>query len=427
MTKKNMRGMGRTFQRGRTWWIALYVHGTEHRESAKSIRESDAVRLLKRRIRELGSGRFVGPQEERVTFSDLAAGYLDDYKLQGHRSLESAAKPRAAHLQRFFGLDRAIDITRRRVRQYQKHRRADGAAGATINRETSALARMLRIAVEDDLLTHLPAFPAKLKENPPRKGFFEHAEYLAVRRGLPPAYQDVLDFAYYTGWRRSEILGLIWGEVDLQAFEIRLPPERSKSDKPRLLPLSDPLRAVIERRHAARRIDTPRVFHLEGKPIGDWRKRWHRACREAGLPGKRLHDCRRTAARNLRRAGVPEEVAMKLTGHATRDVFRRYNILTDDDIRAGSERLAAYVETLPTERIVVPIQAGVSAKHGQNTDNPGRVTRPGVGKLLKNMAGYPGRVSQLGDGKCGLNPAAASHDSATRYTPLPRPCAASAS
>ena len=386
-TRTTLRGLGRTFQRGRIWWIAYYVHGKERRESAKSPREGDAVRLLKTRIKELGSGRFVGPEEERVTFDDLAAGYLDDYKLQGYRSLESAAKPRAAHLQRFFGLDRAIDITRRRVRQYQKLRRADGAAGATINRETSALARMLRIAVEDDLLTHLPAFPAKLKENPPRKGFFEHAEYLAVRRGLPPAYQDVLDFAYYTGWRRREILDLIWGEVDLQAFEIRLPPERSKSDKPRLLPPSDPLRAVIERRHAARRIDTPRVFHLEGKPIGDWRKRWHRACREAGLPGKRLHDCRRTAARNLRRAGVPEEVAMKLTGHATRDVFRRYNILTDDDIRAGSERLAAYVAKLPTERVVVPLRAGVATRHGQNTDNPDRVTPPGVPKLLKEMAG----------------------------------------
>ena len=78
---------------------------------------------------------------------------------------------------------------------------------------------------------------------------------------------------------------------------------------------------------------------------------------------------------------------MKLTGHATRDVFRRYNILTDDDICAGSERLAAYVAKLPTEQVVVPLQAGVSARHGQNTDNPGRVTRPGVGKLLKNMAG----------------------------------------
>ena len=57
---------------------------------------------------------------------------------------------------------------------------------------------------------------------------------------------------------------------------------------------------------------------------------------------------------------------MKLTGHATRDVFRRYNILTDADIPAGTERLAAYVAKLPTERIVVPIKAAVSAGHGQS-------------------------------------------------------------
>ena len=77
--KKNMRGMGRTFRRGRTWWIAYYVHGQEHRESSKSTREGEAVRLLKKRIKELGSGRFVGPEEERVTFDDLAEGYLDDF------------------------------------------------------------------------------------------------------------------------------------------------------------------------------------------------------------------------------------------------------------------------------------------------------------------------------------------------------------
>ena len=45
---------------------------------------------------------------------------------------------------------------------------------------------------------------------------------------------------------------------------------------------------------------------------------WNRAGREAGVPGKRLHDCRRTAARSRIRAGVPEDVAMMLTGHATR-------------------------------------------------------------------------------------------------------------
>ena len=82
---------------------------------------------------------------------------------------------------------------------------------------------------------------------------------------------------------------------------------------------------------------------------------WNKACRAAGYPGKRLHDCRRTAARNLRQARVPEDVARKLTGHATRDMdaraarFRRYAIIVDDDLRSGVKQLANYVKTQPAK------------------------------------------------------------------------------
>src|SRR6185295_10445339 len=92
---------------------------------------------------------------------------------------------------------------------YQAQRRKEKASPATFNRETSHLARAFRIAVKSGLLTIVPPFPNRLEESAPRQGFSEHAECLAVRQHLTPAvYQDVLDFAYYSGWRRGEIIGL---------------------------------------------------------------------------------------------------------------------------------------------------------------------------------------------------------------------------
>jgi integrase len=362
-TRKTVPGMGRIFQRGQTFWIAYYRHGKEHRESTHSVNENDAMKLLKKRYGEIASRRFVGPQEERVMFEDLVKGIERDYELRGLRSAR-AAKGRMMHLKKAFAGMRALDITPDRVRDYQAHRRKEKAAPATVNRETSHLARAFRIAVKSCLLTVVPPFPNRLEESAPRQGFFEHAEYLAVREHLTPAvYQDILDFAYYSGWRRGEVIGLSWREIDMAGSVIRLDPERSKTRTGRLLPMSQPLKEVLQRRVAARRLDCLMVFHHDGdEDMNDWWKAWKAACKLAGLPGKKLHDCRRTAARNMIRSGTPERVAMQLTGHKTRSVFDRYNIVSESDLRAGVERLAAYVKKLPKETIVEPLKKAGKAR-----------------------------------------------------------------
>lgn len=140
---------------------------------------------------------------KELMFEDLVKGYLEDYELHAYRAIPSA-RSRVARLRRQFGDQPAHCITSGSIRTYQLERRRAGAATGTINRETSALSRMFRLAIRCGQLQEMPTFPGRLTENPPRQGFFEHGEYVAVRSHLPAAYQDILDFAYYSGWRRRD-------------------------------------------------------------------------------------------------------------------------------------------------------------------------------------------------------------------------------
>ena len=119
------------------------------------------------------------------TLGGLIDAYLQDYQVRQFRS-HRTARGRVAHLTAFFGrAARAAALTTHQIRQYQLARRAAGAATGTINRETSALHRMCTLAVHWGWLDTVPGFPDRLRENPPRQGFFEHPRI--PRRPRPPA------------------------------------------------------------------------------------------------------------------------------------------------------------------------------------------------------------------------------------------------
>jgi integrase len=126
-----------------------------------------------------------------------------------------------------------------------------------------------------------------------------------------------------------------------------------------LIPLTPPLADIIERRWKARTVTqlggtilADLVFHRDGRPVGSFRKAWASACKAAGVAGLLVHDLRRSAVRNFERAGVSQAVAMKITGHKTASVYRRYRIVDERDLREALAKTEAAVSADQTATVV---------------------------------------------------------------------------
>jgi len=136
--------------------------------------------------------------------------------------------------------------------------------------------------------------------------------------------------AFYMGLRKSEVLRLIWDEVDLHKGFIRLSAERTKTDQARAIPIHPSVRDMFER--LPRGLHTGRVFLKDGKPFDDFKHSFATACETAGLKDFVFHDLRHCALNNLRRSGNDFFEIMALSGHKTMSCFKRYNLVTEDEL-----------------------------------------------------------------------------------------------
>jgi len=339
--------MGSIYKRGKVYWIQYYRNGKPYRETTKSRKEADAKRLLKKREGEISEGKLPGIYFDRVKFDELAEGFLRDYRINQRKSLRRA-KNSVEHLKKYFEGYRVPYITSPKIEGYVESRLEEGAANASINRELSALKRMLNLGARQTppKVDRVPYIPM-LRESNTRKGFFEHGEFLALRDALPSYLKGFVTFAYKTGWRFSEIAGLTWKQVDRDNGIVRLEVGETKNDDARTVYLDDELQGIFLKQWESRKNLLPYVFPNEKRDgqIKRFDKSWKTACKNAKI-GKRLfHDFRRTAVRNMVRSGIPEGVAMKISGHKTRSVFERYNIVNDADLKLASRKQDHYLQT----------------------------------------------------------------------------------
>jgi integrase len=352
MKRRRRRPEGCVYRRGQVFWVKWTdAYGRTRYRSAGSPDRTVAENVLRDELKRKADGLAASPDPRRTLVDDLVEALKNRYRVEGRRSIERL-EDAVEHLLRMFSRVPAAQVKGADVLRYANLRLEEKAKPATINRELAALRAAYRLGLDNDTIVAMPRIRL-LPENNARQGFAEAKQVATICRRLPPDLADAVQFMFITGWRsRSEVLPLTWAQVDFQGGFVRLEPGTTKNNEGRAFPLIPELRALLERRQAiTRRCERAQgriiahVFHRYGKPIRSLRRAWKTACKDAGRPGLLLHDLRRSAVRNLERAGISRSVAMKLTGHKTEAVYRRYAIVAESDLREAGAKLAAMLGT----------------------------------------------------------------------------------
>jgi integrase len=183
-----------------------------------------------------------------------------------------------------------------------------------------------------------------LDEDNTRQGFLEPEQYGQLLAEVPERLKVLFVCAYHVGTRKGELRLLRWEQVDFDAAQIRLTKAQTKGKRARTVPIYGDMEPWLKFQFAKCAPDCPWVFYYHGRPVGAQLAGWREACDHAGLPGLLFHDLRRSAVRNMKRAGNPDKAVMEISGHKTRSIFDRYDIVSDADIASVAEHTEEYLK-----------------------------------------------------------------------------------
>ena len=237
-------------------------------------------------------------------------------------------------------------------RGQRKKKNGKTASVQTVNHDHIALKHCLNVAIRRGLLQSNPAskVPLPNPENE-RDRVLSDEEWSRLYQAAKPHLRPVLLTAYQLGQRFSEIVGLTWDRVDIKRGFITLRSLDTKTRTARQVPMTPDVKVTLQGLAKVRTLTTAateaasrHVFTYEGKPLQRISRSFKTALKYAGITDFRFHDLRHCASTNLRRAGVDTATAMKIVGHKSEKMWKRYNAIEERDLTQAAQKVHKYLQ-----------------------------------------------------------------------------------
>jgi integrase len=385
LTGRGRKGEGSLFQSD-GYWIYSYgytVDGQQRKKkkclgSVKNFDSEDAVwqaahQARNQFITEITVGKVVTSSVENVTCGELLEQYIAYLKAKKKPSAYVIEKCVEKNVRRFFGEKRVAELNSKHFEQYRKMRvEEDGVSNTTVDHDFTYLksALLLEYKKTPSRIVKVPHIPKSGEDNV-RQGFLEFDHYEKVLAELPLSLKCIFVLAYHISNRKGALTGLRWNQVDFDNKVIRFVRSQNRKPVPAAAPIYGDMDHWLKLQKAFRDEHFPDCEHVcfwypadceidpetksghggrrnePGTPLKSFYESWHNAVTRAGRPDLLFHDLRRSAVRNMiEKVGLSEKRAMEISGHKTRSMILRYNIVSLADIQESGQKLDGWMKDL---------------------------------------------------------------------------------
>lgn len=313
------------------WQYSFAVNGVRFRGSTGCTGKREAAIAEAERFHEAKQRRNV---KDPWRLRDCFGAYWKERAKDKASAASIFAKLEA--LSRILGKDTMIaDLTNAMLMDYRATRRGEGLQANGVNRDFACLLAALNHANQ----MHGQQIPAlawsriRVSEPPHRIRFLSRDEYARLIGCCDPELAKIVKMAVATGLRKANLLNLDWREVDLSSSRITVTVKGDKLHSVRMTP------------EARAALSTTKPEKRKG-PVFDttnFRRRWSRAVRLAGLEDFRFHDLRHTFASWARMAGADLADICEALGHSNISVTMRYAHIEPAQHETAFDRISSMV------------------------------------------------------------------------------------